>query len=272
VTAAALKLHNESKKSTLIRKSEIFNHLFDEILESVTVIAGSLNIDFYLAGAVARDYHLQRSLDYTPKRKTEDIDFAVMVSNESEYHELRNELVATGNFCEHSNPIKLIYKEKVEVDLLPFGAIEEEGIVRITRPKLFIIEVPGFKLLNEYSELLPWNEKISTRICALEGVVLLKLIANDDKPERTKDLIDIQRIIELYFNLFSNEVYDVHFDILSIYDHTDLDYHLRVCAHLIGRKMKIMLAKDEILFQRLVGILKKQKDHFWSDLLNGIIE
>ena len=217
----------------MTQHSEIFNPAFDEILAHVSNACAKLGIDFYLAGAVARDYHLSKNSDYVPSRKTADIDIAVMVANENEFLELKKQLLNTGVFKEHAEPIKLIYKEAVEIDLLPFGEIEVDGTTTLTKPKVFVLEMPGFALLNEHAEEAIWNEKINARICTIEGLVLLKLVANNDRPERTKDLIDIQQIIKLYFEVFSDDVYEDHFDVMEKHNEKETDYIQQVSAYVI---------------------------------------
>lgn len=252
--------------------SKIYNPAFSEILEHVNREATILGINFYLAGAVARDYHLSKSGEYIPSRRTEDIDIAVMVANEEQFIQLKKRLVETKLFKEHTEPIKLIFKEALELDLLPFGDIEESGVTKLTKPKIFTLEMPGFTLLNEYTEEAKWNERLKAKVCSLEGLVLLKLFANHDRPQRTKDLIDIQLIIKLYFNLFSEEVYEIHFDLMNLYDTHDVAYISKICAHVIGRKLKMILQKDELLLKRTIEILKLNKDGFWDNMLIGLIE
>lgn len=256
----------------MTQNSEIYNPAFTEILEHVNREASFLGIEFYLAGAVARDYHLNKSGDYTPSRRTEDIDIAVMVAHEEQFIQLKKRLIETGLFKEHAEPIKLIYKDTIELDLLPFGDIEEAGVTKLTNPKIFTLEMPGFTLLNEYTEETQWNEKLKARVCSIEGLVLLKLIANNDRPQRTKDLIDIQLIVKLYFDSFSDDVYETHFDLMSMYDTDDTEYIPKICAHVIGRKLKSILQKDEALLKRTTEILQQNKDAFWDHMLKGLIE
>lgn len=256
----------------MIPNDNIVNPLLKEILGHINVAALPLGIDFYVAGAVARDYHLSKMPDYIPSRRTEDIDVAVMVANEEEFIQLKKALINTALFKEHKEPIKLIYKDGIELDLLPFGEIEESGITRLTKPKTFTLDMPGFSLLNEFTEIVQWDEELQAKICAIEGIVLLKLIAYNDKPHRTKDLVDIQQIIKHYFDITSDEIYENHFDLMELYDTNDRDYMPKVCAHVIGRKLKVMLGTDEKLNERIQGILSNPEQSFWENILIGLSE
>lgn len=256
----------------MTQHSNIFYPALEDVLTHVSKAAMAIGIDFYLAGAVARDYHLSKDSSYEPSRKTEDIDIAVMVATEEEFILLKQQLLATGFFEEHQEPIKLIYKSSIELDLLPFGDIEDAGVTTLMHPKAFTMDMPGFMLLNEHTENAAWSNNINVRVCSIEGIVLLKLIANNDKPQRTKDLIDIQQIIKLYFDVYSDDVYEMHFDVMELYDTNDRDYKQKICAHVIGRKLKTILSKDPQLLQRITSILQQDKDAFWSELLKGLLE
>lgn len=255
----------------MIPNDNIVDPLLKEILGHVNRAAMPLGIDFYVAGAVARDYHLSKMPDYIPSRRTGDLDVAVMVADEEQFIQLKKALIDTSFFQEHKEPIKLIYKDAIELDLLPFGEIEETGITRLTKPKTFMLDMPGFTLLNEFTEIVQWDEELKAKICALEGIILLKLIAYNDKPHRTKDLTDIQQIIKHYFDISSDDIYENHFDLMELYDPNDRDYIPKVCAHVIGRKLKVMLSTDSKLNERIQGILKNIEQNFWDNILKGLL-
>lgn len=256
----------------MTQNSEIFDPYVEEILSLVSSACADLEIDFYLAGAVARDYHLSSIKDYKPKRVTEDIDVVVKVANEEQFIALKELLISKGDFRQHAEPIKLIYKDGFELDLLPCGAIEENGETRLTQPKAFVLDMPGFALLNELAISVEWNENINARVCPLEGIVLLKLLAWDNRKERTKDLFDIDTIIQLYFENYSSEVYDTYYDVLINNDSKNPDYRTVVCAEVIGIKMKQILEPAPELRKRVISILKIDKRPFWSDMLRGLKE
>lgn len=242
----------------------------EEILSQVSNACRYLGIDFYLAGAVARDYHLSRDESYIPQRITADIDIVVVVGDEKQFIGLKELLISRGEFRQHSEPIKLIYKDGFELDLLPCGAIEENGETRLTRPKLFVLDMPGFALLNDLAIEIQWSENVNARVCPLEGIVLLKLLAWDNRKERTKDLFDIDTIIKLYFDNHSSEVYDTYYDVLINNDNRNPDYTTVVCAEVIGIKLKAILEPDAGLRARIINILEKDERPFWSDMLRGL--
>lgn len=57
------------------------------------------------------------------------------------------------------------------------------------------MDMSGFKEVHSFTEALTVAEGISLNVCSLEGLVILKLIANYNNSDRTKDIIDIEHIL-----------------------------------------------------------------------------
>ncbi|MBA2744993.1 MAG: hypothetical protein H0U44_02100, partial [Flavisolibacter sp.] len=115
-------------------------------------------IDFYLVGAVARDVWMSGINKIEPRRTTGDIDFAVLINDKGTYEALKEYLINTEGFHPFKgNSFVLIWKDKTEVDLLPFGAIEDEdGTVTTSGLGLTNISLQGFT--EVYEEGLPQLE------------------------------------------------------------------------------------------------------------------
>jgi hypothetical protein len=59
---------------------------------------------------------------------------------------------------------------------------------------------------------------------------------------------------------------------MDLYDTDYKAYIPNISAHVIGRKLKTVLIKDQKLSGRIISILKKDKDSFWENLLSGLLE
>jgi predicted nucleotidyltransferase len=59
---------------------KISSHIL-EVIEAISNIAVSLDISFFVCGALARDIILHNVFDIEIKRATEDVDFGVMVED-----------------------------------------------------------------------------------------------------------------------------------------------------------------------------------------------
>lgn len=247
--------------------------LVSEMLREMAIVFSRFDIDFYLVGAIARDIHLSANHELYSSRRTNDVDLAITITDEAQYDELMTALISTGLFepADHE-PIKLIYKKGLEVDLLPFGAIETSNRnVTLSNPT-FVLNMPGFTEIYPFVSEYHITKGQTVKVCTMEGIVLLKLIANDDRPQRTKDIADIEHIIQCYFQLNDDDIYMNHFDIMECYDTMDNDYIQLVCARLIGRKMAILLKESQGLKLRVARILAKKETPRWQAMRAGLEE
>lgn len=240
-----------------------------EMLSDMEPILKSLGIEFYIVGAIARDIQLG---DHVNTRKTKDVDIAIQVGNEKQFIALKELLIASGDFEAHpKEAIKLFYKSALEIDLLPFGDIEnDDREIRLSEPTLFVINMPGFREAYPFVTELHLQSGQQLKICSLEGLVMLKLIAYGDKPSRTKDIADIDHIIQNYFDLFQDNVYDDHFDAMDLYETENIEYLTLVGARVIGRKIKLILNTDEELLSRIANTLEKRPTTTWQALFLGL--
>jgi predicted nucleotidyltransferase len=230
------------------------------------------SLDYFLVGALARDIRLSAHKDFEAKRKTKDIDIAVMLDDEEQFYAIKDALLATGDFEESEyKAIKLIYKGGIEVDLLPFGEIEnEDRELQLSRHALLVMDMTGFKEVYPFVETLMVAENISLNVCSLEGLIILKLIANNDNPSRTKDITDIEHFIEVYFELNSNEIYTEYLDIMDLYNTGSSIYLPLVSARLLGRKMKTMLTGHAETTEHIKTVLAKRPVATWQAMLDGM--
>ena len=92
------------------------------------------------------------------------------------------------------------------------------------------------------------------------------------KSDDIKILRDIEHILKVYFDLFSDVVYNEHFDAMSLYDTKERAYIPLVCARVVGRKIKEILAGAPVLKARMVTILQKRPTALWVAILEGLTE
>lgn len=252
------------------------NILASPVLEMLTrfqAIAQRLGIDFYVVGAIARDIRLSANPEMKPKRQTKDVDIALLIADQSQFYQLKDALLEMGEFSAHpTEAIKLFYKQSIEVDLLPFGEIENHAReTRLEKPKLFVIDVPGFSEIMPYAEVIEINGLLDLKVCTLEGLVLLKLIANDDTPSRIKDISDIEHIISVYFELCIEDIFSNHADAADLYSTDTINYLELVAARVIGRKINTLLESSADLRMRVLSILnKKTTGEKWQAIAEGM--
>ena len=212
-------------------------------------------IDFYLVGAVARNVWMTGINNIAPRRTTGDIDFAVLINDNGVYEALKTYLIIREGFQPYKgNEYVLIWKENLEVDLLPFVAIDD-GDTKFTSNGLGLtsISLQGFtEIYNDGLPTLDLEGKHQFKFCTLPGIVLLKLIAWDDRPEsRRDDIKDISDILNHFFDMNDNEIFENHHDLFEK-EEVSLKH---IAARVMGREMSKIAKKNELLFSRIVGIL-----------------
>jgi predicted nucleotidyltransferase len=193
------------------------------------------------------------------------------MNDEGQFNQLRAALIATGNFTAHATEtIKLFYHDAIEVDLLPFGDIEDPNRhVKLTDPA-FVLNMPGFLEIYPFVNNIQVAADMTIKVCTMEGIILLKLISNNDRPQRTKDISDIEHIIKVYFDLYSGDIYEEHFDTMDLYDTDQSDYLQLVCSRVIGRKMGILLGESADLKEKIRQILENRPTTWWRAMLDGL--
>lgn len=251
---------------------DILDPSIAEMLKLMGTVFREYNVDYYLVGALARDIRLSAHENFAAKRRTKDVDIAVMLDDEDQFYAIKEALVATGLFEESENkPIKLIYKGGIEVDLLPFGEIEnEDRELQLTRHALLVMDMSGFKEVHPFVDTLTITEDLSLDVCTLEGLVILKLIANHDDSSRTKDITDIEHFIEVYFELNSDEIYNGYLDVMEMYNTGSRIYLPLVSARVIGRKIRIILLAHYETAEHIKSILNKRQVATWQAMLDGM--
>ena len=229
-----------------------------EITEMLYALERGLDkfgIDFYLVGAVARNVWMTGINNIAPRRTTGDIDFAVLINDKGVYEALKTYLILTEGFQPYKgNEYVLIWKENLEVDLLPFCAIDDEDAkFNSNGLGLTSISLQGFsEIYNDGLPTLDLEGKHQFKFCTLPGIVLLKLIAWDDRPEsRRDDIKDISDILNHFFDMNDNEIFENHHDLFEK-EEASLKY---IAARVMGREMSKIAKKNELLFSRIVGIL-----------------
>jgi predicted nucleotidyltransferase len=215
----------------------------------------ALDIDFYLIGALARDtWYAELN---KRSRATKDVDFAVLIGSQKDYDAVKEYLAEHKNFITiKNNSFVMKSPDGVEVDILPFGGIEIDQEVQLTGTGLTSIKVNGFlEVYQAGTEEMKLATGHTFKIATLPAIVLLKLIAYDDRPEmRFKDARDMVNIIDNYFDLQAELIYEYHFNIFEGEEMSENE----IAALVIGREMHKIIAENEALFQRLSKIITAQ--------------
>src|SRR5690606_13980904 len=92
------------------------------------------------------------------------------------------------------------------IDLLPYGGVAEDNMVGFMDSHVEL-SVVGLQEVGEDSREFKHPEGFSIPVSPAHGIVILKLIAWGEKPERTKDLKDIKALLDAAWDLYEAELY-----------------------------------------------------------------
>ncbi len=228
------------------------SHLRD-VLPVVEECCRDLAIDFYIIGALAREIWFSGRGLHTGG--TRDVDLAIFVNNEHQFDQLKTLLVKDQGFYKaKENAFVLFAPNGLQIDILPFGSLEIEDGVAVASQGLTKAKINGFKevYLKSVREVRVLDEK-TFKIATLPGIFLLKLIAFDDRPEqRAKDAGDCMAIIEHFFDLQSDLIWENHNDLFGAERSL-----LLIGSRVIGREMQKPLSESTQLMNRVVEILER---------------
>ncbi len=227
------------------------NEYLQNIISDTIEAAGELGINFFGVGALARNvWYVEND---RIARGTKDVDFGVYIPDVETYSALKSKLIKDYKYIQSSeNAFCLISPYEIPVDFLPFGEIENQGKVLIDGKGLTTIKLDGF---NEvYNKGIRQVEIGSQRIniCTIPSVVLLKLIAYDDRPEqRTKDPLDVSSIIIEYPHIESDLLWEEY---SHLYDQNFS--HEEIGTIVLGNEVRKLIEQNKELLGRVLRIVQ----------------
>ncbi len=206
---------------------------FDQIFEAATEAFDAVGVEAFLIGAKARDIWFLPSKAY---RFTRDVDWIIANDNEKVFEDLKHYLIQHKNFTALSNNYSLLSPHAIKVDLVPFMGTT--------------LELVGLQEVFERGSEIPKGKNY--KVATLPAIVFLKLIAWNNKPEeRVKDIQDIAEILNRYFDIDSDDIFDNHNDLFNERELEDIG------ARVIGRKISYILGSSVDLKQRIIHILEQ---------------
>ena len=123
------------------------NPFLKELLAVLTVYFDSIESDFFIIGATARDIILTAIHEQDVKRSTSDLDIAIAIPNWERFESIEKDLSQTEGFKKLiSYNHRFIYKEIYMLDIVPFGGVKKDDDIIYWPPEEEIaISVAGFK-------------------------------------------------------------------------------------------------------------------------------
>jgi len=227
-------------KKNLIDLSGKIDYQRLDAIETISQVASSLRIPFFLIGATARDLLLTIHNIQT-YRATLDIDIGVKVPDWEKFNKLKKGLVGTERFTSTKEEQRLKYKGHIEIDIIPFGAISDENHNINWPSQETVMNVLGFEETFRHAQIVRLRSKpvLDIKLVTLSGLSVMKIFSWKDKyPERKKDATDLFIIIRHYTDAGNFE--RIPDEMPDLLDSDDFDY-VRAGARLLGRDIAKVL-------------------------------
>jgi predicted nucleotidyltransferase len=200
----------------------------------IVEVAKQNRVKFFVIGATARDIVFNYGYGIEVTRATRDIDLAVQVETWAEFHSLKNALIATGQFTSGKMMQRVHYLDQMPIDIVPFGAIENESNISWPPDDSVKMNVTGFEdaFYATQAVILRETPQLEVSVVTPAALVILKLMAWQDRTlENSKDAIDLGFILRWYLNIGHTErLLEQHPDLLV----GDFDFE-QAGARLLGR-------------------------------------
>ena len=226
-----------------------------KIYELITEVANENKVKFFVIGATARDMVFEHGYNIPISRATKDIDLAVQVATWAEYLNLKNALEATGHFVGRKMMQRMYYQNQIPIDIVPFGAIENEGSISWPPDDSVKMHVAGFNDAYHATQMVRLRENpvLDIPVVTPAALVILKLMAwKDRSSEHSKDAIDLAFILRWYLSAGHTErLEEEHSDLLN----EDFDFE-RSGARILGRDVASIVTVQSQ--QMLIAILSAE--------------
>lgn len=230
------------------------SHLKD-IIHDLQKAASELKIDFFGVGALARNTWYIANNEQA--RGTKDVDFGVYVPSTGIYIQLREKLVEDYSYRKVStNVFRLISPYGIPLDLLPFGEIKEDNETTREGAAILSINLEGFSEVYTHGLTIVEIENDKIQVCSIPSVILLKLIAYDDRPEnRPKDPLDIDSIMKHYPSIEMEFIW-AEYTFLYEEDRSDLSSE-EIGIKVLGYEISKIIHENKKLINRTLSILTR---------------
>lgn len=175
-------------------------------LRVVADAAAQVGVDWFLVGALARDWLLQELYGVPTQRATTDADIAIALPDWPAFESVKLGIVNSGEFLARprvTHRLDHVRLPGFHLDLVPFGAIAGTDETIEWPPEepedKVVMNVMGFTDALAGAITLRVAADLSIRVASLSGLTLLKLFAWQDRHlVSTKDAWDLRLLLTRY--------------------------------------------------------------------------
>ena len=162
-----------------ISSENFSNPLLKELLEKLTVFFDSIESEFYVIGATARDIILSGIHKQVAARKTNDLDIAIAIPDWSKFQDISESLCKIEGFEKSKmEGQRFFYKTHYQLDIVPFGEIAKADKMIYWPPEENqAMSVSGFTDVVKHALESSVDDNFVIHVATLPGIFILKLNA-----------------------------------------------------------------------------------------------
>lgn len=205
-----------------------------------------------------------------PARATSDIDIAIQVASWADYETLTNDLIRLRGFSATEKPYRFQLEETL-LDIIPFGKIADvHNKIAFPPEHRILMSIVGFQEAFGSSVLfrISTNPDVDIKVCSLEGLAILKLIAWDEKyPDRSKDAQDLRLIMDGYEE--AEQFERLYQEEQIILEEEGFDNNL-ACIRLLGRDLGSIASRDALEMIGSILESEKKQHKLARDMIQGL--
>jgi predicted nucleotidyltransferase len=218
---------------------------YEDVFREIIRITSEQGINFFVVGALARDIIMGLGYGVEVKRATEDIDCGIQAESWKQFEHLKSGLIDTGMFrADVRQRQRVIYQNQIRVDIVPFGAIEDDkGRIAWPPDREFVMNTLGFDEAYRDTITVRLAADIEISVSSLAGLALMKLIAwSDRRHAYHKDALDLGFLMSNCLDAGNQErIYGEEGDNTDLLSE-DFDYDL-ASARMLGRDVGRLLTE-----------------------------
>jgi len=210
-------------------------------LRTIADAAVQVGIEWFLTGAMARDWVFTKIHGIDTLRATRDADIGIALTGWDEFERLRKVITDTGSFRAGRSPHRLDSNEiqGFHIDLVPFGQLGGAAAEIAWPPDQDIVmNVIGFEEAFGASLTVLADRDLPVRLASPAGQMLMKLFAWEDRKhlQPGKDAMDIRLLLLHYEKVAGQDLYAV----AGLMEAEGFDAN-RAAARLLGRDVAIIV-------------------------------
>lgn len=213
-----------------------------QALRTVARAAATVEVDWFLVGAMARDWVFTLIHGIDTHRATRDADIGMALAGWGEFERIRAGIIDAGDFVADRAPHRLNHRQVqgFHIDLVPFGRVGgDQAEIAWPPTQDVVMNVIGFAEAFKSAITVRADIDLPVKLASAAGQMLLKVFAWEDRKHRQpgKDAQDLRLFLTRYEHVAGRGLHDV----AGLMAAEDYDADL-AAARLLGQDVAVILS------------------------------